>query len=294
MERGVNMRQTLQEMFPSFVVYEEINEEQQMNYSWFMTPEQERIGILTAEMTDREQQLLQTFLKPYTIHFPLVTEKEKGWQAFLRGESESPRITGFFRFVAFTFNGEQLTPVQFKAAICELFSYEVPILWKSDCEGVLIEEVDDREECTSYAQIIDVLMSDLYVSIKFLVGPFNQEMEYAHMAYDFTRQAAGVMFKQSNNHVSTYMDAVPYYLLSGSRGNVRRILLKDLENDGELLKMIDVFLACNLNLSETAKELHLHRNSLQYRIDRLYEKVGIDIRNFHHAMALYLSILAEN
>ncbi|WP_232787093.1 helix-turn-helix domain-containing protein [Planococcus sp. MB-3u-03] len=38
----------------------------------------------------------------------------------------------------------------------------------------------------------------------------------------------------------------------------------------------------------------MHRNSLQYRLDRFHENTGIDVRKFEHAMAVYLAILIKS
>ena len=72
-----------------------------------------------------------------------------------------------------------------------------------------------------------------------------------------------------------------------------KLFYKNTSNDEETLKMIETFVQCNSNISETAKVLHMHRNSLQYRLDRFFEKTGIDVRKFHHAMTVYLALLAR-
>lgn len=295
---ALNLLNSLREIFPSITYYDAVGEENQLKYIWFMSDIEEVIGVLKTEVSSKEYAILQTFLTPYEIQFPVVTEKEKHWKALIQNKTaEVPVTMQSFRFVAFTFKRNQISPIQFKMAICELFSYEVPIIWKNECEGIIVEEVQDQEECTSYSQIIDILMSDLYVKIKFLVGPFNQTKSNANLEYHFIEQASTIIFQYSSKDVTTYIEAVPYFLIYhddvSSRKYVQKIILQEFEHDEELLKMIEVFIDQNLNLSETAKVLHLHRNSLQYRIDRLYEKVGIDIRNFHHAMALYLSGLIK-
>nr|MDH3110555.1 helix-turn-helix domain-containing protein [Bacillus altitudinis] len=38
---------------------------------------------------------------------------------------------------------------------------------------------------------------------------------------------------------------------------------------------------------EAAKALYVHRNSLQYRIDKFIERTGLDIRHFQEASAAY-------
>ncbi len=49
-------------------------------------------------------------------------------------------------------------------------------------------------------------------------------------------------------------------------------LLENVSNDKELIESIKVFFQCNLNVSLAAKQLYLHRNTLQYRIDKFIEK----------------------
>ena len=54
--------------------------------------------------------------------------------------------------------------------------------------------------------------------------------------------------------------------------------------DAEMLKTIDTFFKCGLNLSESAKELYIHRNTLIYRLDKIQKETGFDIRNFSDAV----------
>ena len=39
--------------------------------------------------------------------------------------------------------------------------------------------------------------------------------------------------------------------------------------DNDMIKTIDVFFELNLNLSEAAKSLYVHRNTLIYRLDKI-------------------------
>ena len=53
--------------------------------------------------------------------------------------------------------------------------------------------------------------------------------------------------------------------------------------DNEMIKTIEVFFNCGLNLSEGAKELYIHRNTLIYRLDKVEKYTGFDIRDFNKA-----------
>jgi carbohydrate diacid regulator len=47
---------------------------------------------------------------------------------------------------------------------------------------------------------------------------------------------------------------------------------------------------CNMNLSETARMLFLHRNSLVYRLEKIKELTGLDYARFDHCLLLYFAI----
>lgn len=54
--------------------------------------------------------------------------------------------------------------------------------------------------------------------------------------------------------------------------------------DREMIKTIDVFFRCGLNISEAAKELYIHRNTLIYRLDKIQKYLYYDIREFNNAI----------
>jgi carbohydrate diacid regulator len=54
--------------------------------------------------------------------------------------------------------------------------------------------------------------------------------------------------------------------------------------DPEILNTINIFFDNGLNISETARKLYLHRNTLVYRLEKLQKTIGLDIRNFEDAM----------
>lgn len=56
--------------------------------------------------------------------------------------------------------------------------------------------------------------------------------------------------------------------------------------DNEMIRTMEVFFKCGLNLSESAKELYIHRNTLIYRLDKIQKYTNYDIREFNDAILL--------
>ncbi len=52
----------------------------------------------------------------------------------------------------------------------------------------------------------------------------------------------------------------------------------------EMLQTIDMFFCKDLNLSDTARQLYIHRNTLVYRLDKVQRTVGLDLRKFDDAV----------
>lgn len=61
--------------------------------------------------------------------------------------------------------------------------------------------------------------------------------------------------------------------------------------DSETLAVIRTFFENNLNLSETSRQLYVHRNTLVYRFEKIQKKFGLDLRTFEDALTFKLAML---
>ncbi len=66
----------------------------------------------------------------------------------------------------------------------------------------------------------------------------------------------------------------------------------DREHGSDLIRTLRAFFAANANASETADRLYLHRNSLAYRLSRISELVGLNLKDPRARLALQLGLLA--
>ena len=63
------------------------------------------------------------------------------------------------------------------------------------------------------------------------------------------------------------------------------------EFDEETLQTINKFFENNLNVSETSRQLYIHRNTLVYRLDKLQKSTGLDLRVFEDAITFKIALM---
>ena len=61
--------------------------------------------------------------------------------------------------------------------------------------------------------------------------------------------------------------------------------------DEETLATINKFFENNLNVSETSRQLYIHRNTLVYRLDKLQKSTGLDLRVFEDAITFKIALM---
>lgn len=61
--------------------------------------------------------------------------------------------------------------------------------------------------------------------------------------------------------------------------------------DEETLTTINKFFENSLNVSETSRQLYIHRNTLVYRLDKLQKSTGLDLRVFEDAITFKIALM---
>ena len=61
--------------------------------------------------------------------------------------------------------------------------------------------------------------------------------------------------------------------------------------DEETLTTINKFFENSLNVSETSRQLYIHRNTLVYRLDKLQKYTGLDLRVFEDAITFKIALM---
>lgn len=55
-------------------------------------------------------------------------------------------------------------------------------------------------------------------------------------------------------------------------------------NDNSIMDTINVFFDSNLNTSITSEKTFMHRNTLNYKLEKVRKLIGLNLKHFAHAM----------
>ncbi|NBM20637.1 CdaR family transcriptional regulator [Streptomyces sp. GC420] len=74
------------------------------------------------------------------------------------------------------------------------------------------------------------------------------------------------------------------------RPELRRFIEEDVRREGVLVRTFLAYTACNLNAKTAAERLHLHVNTAYYRLERIAERTGCDLRSFGDVVELLIAV----
>lgn len=155
-------------------------------------------------------------------------------------------------------------------------------------------------------ELLGMLESDALTRAKIVIG---NVLYHAYEVYDGYRQLVELtelsQLLREKAQIITY-DTFMFPLLvnklkrTKSSQHSELTLLEDVlkhhikpVGDLELEQTALIFFDNNLNISETANQLFIHRNTLIYRLNKLENITGYDIRKFNDALNYYLCYLSD-
>jgi carbohydrate diacid regulator len=175
----------------------------------------------------------------------------------------------------------------------------------SDTFVVLVDELysmDGKEMVDLIRQRTDdfhKMIADQFDKYKRLligVGSFYRGREGAILAYEEARRALNLAISIGDVRKIYHIDDLGMIatLAGGNKkwqdNFVKRLLMKLIAED-YLLETVEVFFDKNMSLTQTSKDLKIHRNTLLYRLDKIKKVTGLDPRKFNDAMELKVALI---
>ena len=147
-----------------------------------------------------------------------------------------------------------------------------------------------------------MMNSEAMLKVRVSYGTVVQELREVSKSYKEATMAmdVGRIFYAEKN-VIAYSTLGIGRLIYQLPVNLCRIFIEEIfggnqvyDLDEETLTTINKFFENNLNVSETSRQLFIHRNTLVYRIEKLQKATGLDIRTFEDAMTFKIAMMFVN
>lgn len=163
-----------------------------------------------------------------------------------------------------------------------------------------LQKTEDYKELNHIAKtIVDTLSAEAMVSIRVAYGTIVNEIKEVSKSYKEASMAldVGRIFYSERNilaynqlGIGRLIHQLPYTLCD--------MFLKEVfdgkaveQFDEETLSTVNLFFENNLNISETARKLYVHRNTLVYRLEKIQKITGLDVRVFDDALTFKIALM---
>lgn len=159
------------------------------------------------------------------------------------------------------------------------------------------EGYEDLEEIARMVR--DMLNSEAMSSVRIAYGTIVKEIKEVSRSYKEAKMAldVGKIFYSEKDIVAyntlgigRLIYQLPLPLCEMFMKEVFGEHLPD-SFDDETLGTIKKFFDNNLNVSETSRQLYVHRNTLVYRLEKLQKSTGLDIRVFEDALTFKIALM---
>lgn len=147
--------------------------------------------------------------------------------------------------------------------------------------------------------IVDTLNAEAMVSVRVAYSTIVQEIRDVYKAYKEAVMALNVgrIFYEEKNilaynelGIGRLIHQIPISLCDMFLDEVfAEDALEQL--DEETLTTVNTFFENSLNISETARKLYIHRNTLVYRLEKLQKTTGLDVKVFDDALTFKIALM---
>lgn len=171
---------------------------------------------------------------------------------------------------------------------------------------ILIKSMENLEDYAGLEQvantIVDMVNMEAMMNVRVAYGTIVGELKDVSKSYKEAKMAldVGKIF-YAEKKVTPYNKLGIGRLIYQLPKNLCRIFMDEIfgENipedlDEEILMTINKFFENNLNVSETSRQLFVHRNTLVYRLEKLEKTTGLDIRTFDDALTFKIALMVAN
>lgn len=168
---------------------------------------------------------------------------------------------------------------------------------------IIVKELEQNEKYEDLEKsgnmILDMLNTEAMSKVNIAYGTIVTDIKEVSKSYKEARMAldVGKIF-HSAKRVIAYNNLGIGRLIYQLPLPLCKLFIKEIfankspdEFDDETISTINKFFENNLNVSETSRQLYIHRNTLVYRLDKIQKATGLDLRVFEDAITFKIAMM---
>jgi len=254
------------------------------------------IRILKSEVSTRDYTMLASFFTELpNTPFPsnLITER---WIRFLEGTGNSP-VGNKTEIRAIHLMLRSVDVEELEDAVTAFFDESMQLVYISGDQAALIEQKSTYTQTTEdLASFLSALEADFFIKTKIYIGKFHTADDCYHKK--FAKEAEwfvqGTSLLPKERIFTMELLFPPFFIRQASEEMneiLEREILEPIGYDDSMLETVRSFFENGFNASVTSEKLHIHRNTLNYRLAKFQETTGISVRSFDGALVAYCASL---
>jgi carbohydrate diacid regulator len=188
-------------------------------------------------------------------------------------------------------------------------SKEISVIIENIFEDAFVVEIDKshlvmvKQSENGIFQDVDMLLSELSTElfVPALAGIGKRVQSWTQAGESFKTAGSTLSLGKKvgqEEKLFEYKQMMTYHLMSEIEPSLRKQYFGDfgmpfeqIVEDEELIQTAMRFFENDLNITETSRQLYVHRNTLIYRLNKIEKQTGLDLRSFDDAIQFYMLML---
>lgn len=224
-------------------------------------------------------------IKAKKLRIPLDTPRV----AFLVRSEEPQEETAMYDLV------QGMFPDKAKDFVLHIDDQDIVVILDAS-EIANAKEIEDKAR-----QIADTIETEMFIKVSVGIGTIAENIKELARSFKEAQVTleVGKVFDTEKNIIS-YENLGIGRLIYQLPTKLCEMFLQEVFKkgsiellDSETIITIQKFFENNLNVSETSRKLYVHRNTLVYRLDKIYKLTGLDLRTFDDAIVFKVAMMVK-
>lgn len=150
----------------------------------------------------------------------------------------------------------------------------------------------------SLARTIQQMIKEEYGTL-IAIGIDEEQEQYIliHKAYSCAKKAVAAAAMDCQDKLKLYKEITFQLFMNEVPQHIKKEFVYKVFGDAseahieEMVSLIEVLIACNGSINVASEALYMHKNTLQYKLNRICEKTGHDPRKLKDIPLIYIAIL---